>query len=38
VFILVFLGFLVFRGTGALADFLGGFGVADFSATTFLLS
>ncbi|MGA0733596.1 MAG: hypothetical protein ACO3O2_05195 [Candidatus Nanopelagicales bacterium] len=36
VLILVFLGFLVFNGTWALADFLGGFGVDDFFTTAFL--
>jgi hypothetical protein len=35
VLILVFLGFLVFNGTWALADFLGGFGVDDFFTTAF---
>lgn len=35
VLIFVFLGFLVFNGTGAFADFFGGFGAADFFATAF---
>lgn len=35
VLICIFLGFLVFKGTGALADFFGGLGVADFFAIAF---